>query len=164
MRGTGGQVWRLPAKAAAISALACAARSRPTRRDHWCLSARAAHRVCRRSSNGCDGRALTRSQTRSPGCRDGFRSVLSTGSKTSMTVRLIAGSCRAAASDLFLEMLLQPRHQLDEVARAEAVVELVHEDALPGVAAGAGRSRQREEVSTACDPGRRPTLDRRGPD
>jgi hypothetical protein len=35
-------------------------------------------------------------------------------------------------------MLLQPRHQLDEVARAEAVVELVDEDALPGVAHALG--------------------------
>ena len=68
-----------------------------------------------------------------------------------MTVRPIAGSYRAAASDLFLEMLLQPGHQLDKVAGAEAVVELVHEDALPGVAAGAGRARQGEEISAAGD-------------
>src|SRR5580693_5971356 len=61
-------------------------------------------------------------------------------------------------------MLLQPGHQLDEVARPEAIVELVHEDALPGVAAGARRARQGEEVSAAGDPGRRPALDRRGPD
>src|SRR6516164_8974734 len=61
-------------------------------------------------------------------------------------------------------MLLQPGHQLDEIARAEAVVELVHEDALPGVAAGAGRARQGEQIGAASDPGRRPALDRRGPD
>src|SRR6516165_1334802 len=201
MPGTGAEVSRLPAKAVAISAFACAARSRPTRRAQRCSSAAisphsahvtspppsacsaatiwssapqrmagsgssapAARRVCRRSSNGCDGPALMRSPTRSPGCREGFRSALSIDSKTSMTARPIAASCRAAASDLLLQMLLQPRHQLDEVARAEAVVELVHEDALPGVAAGAGRARQGEEVGAACDPGRRPTLDRRGPD
>src|SRR6516225_7817641 len=201
MPGTGAEVSRLPAKAAAISAFACAARSRPTRRAQWCSSAAisphsahvtspppsacsaatiwssapqrmagsgssapAARRVCRRSSNGCDGPALMRSPTRSPGCRDGFRSALSIDSKTSMTARPIAASCRAAASDLLLQMLLQPLHQLDEVARAEAVVELVHEDALPGVAARAGRARQGEEVGAAGDAGRRPALDRRGAD
>src|SRR6516165_5349322 len=201
MPGTGAEVSRLPAKAAAISAFACAARSRPTRRAQWCSSAAisphsahvtspppsacsaatiwssapqrmagsgssapTARRVCRRSSNGCDGPALMRSPTRSPGCREGFRSALSIDSKTSMTARPIAASCRAAASDLLLQMLLQPRHQLDEVARAEAVVELVHEDPLPGVAARAGRARQGEEVGAAGDAGRRPALDRRGAD
>src|SRR5271166_3570919 len=63
-----------------------------------------------------------------------------------------------------LQMRLQPRHQLDEVAGAEAVVELVHQDPLPGVAAGAGRARQGEEIGPAGNPGRRPALDRRGPD
>ena len=61
-------------------------------------------------------------------------------------------------------MLLQARHQLDEIARAEAVVELVHEDVLPGVAAGAGRAGQREEIGAAGDPGGGPALDRRGAD
>src|SRR6516162_11611327 len=201
MPGTGAEVSRLPAKAAAISAFACAERSRPTRRAQWCSSAAisphsahvtspppsacsaatiwssapqrmagsgssapAARRVCRRSSNGCDGPALMRSPTRSPGCREGFRSALSIDSKTSMTARPIAASCRAAASDLLLQMLLQPRHQLDEVARAEAVVELVDEDALPGIAAGARRPRQGEQIGAAGDPGGRPALDRRGAD
>src|ERR1700730_12375468 len=61
-------------------------------------------------------------------------------------------------------MLLQARHQLDEIAGAEAVVELVDENALPSVAAGARRARQREEVGAAGDPGRCPALDCRGPD
>src|SRR6202011_5420756 len=61
-------------------------------------------------------------------------------------------------------MLLQARHQLDEIARAEAVVELVDEDPLPGVAAGAGRPGQGEQIGPAGDPSRRPALDRRGPD
>src|SRR5207244_13497103 len=38
------------------------------------------------------------------------------------------------------------------------------EDAFPGVAAGAGRARQREEIGPTGDPGRCPALDRRGPD
>src|SRR5262249_1774623 len=63
-----------------------------------------------------------------------------------------------------LEMLLQARHQLDEVARAVAVVELVDEDALPAIAAGAGRARQREEIGAAGDAAGRPALDRRGAD
>jgi hypothetical protein len=41
-------------------------------------------------------------------------------------------------------VLLQTRHQLDEVAGTEAVVELMHENALPGVAAGARRAAQRD--------------------
>src|SRR5438094_2641542 len=61
-------------------------------------------------------------------------------------------------------MLLQPGHQLDEVAGAEAVVELVDKNALPSVAAGAGRSRQGEQIGAAGDPGRRAALDRRGAD
>src|ERR1700731_5241255 len=61
-------------------------------------------------------------------------------------------------------MLLQARHQLDEIARAEAVVELVDEDALPGVATGARRAGQREEIGAAGDTRRGPALDRRGTD
>src|SRR5690242_1200746 len=61
-------------------------------------------------------------------------------------------------------MLLQARHQLDEVARAKTVVELVGEDALPGVAAGARRARQGKEIGAAGDPRGRPALDRRGAD
>ena len=53
---------------------------------------------------------------------------------------LIAGSSRAGGSESALQMFLQPRHQLDEIAWAKAVVELVDEDALPGVSAGARRS------------------------
>src|ERR1700733_11453406 len=80
----------------------------------------------------------------------------------SMTARPIAGSSRCEGFEpLFL---LQPRHQLDEIARAEAVVELVDEDAVPGVAAGAGRARQREEIGAAGDPGSGAALDRRGAD
>src|SRR5262249_21763370 len=65
---------------------------------------------------------------------------------------------------LALQMLLQAGHQLDEVARAEAVVELGPEDALPGIAAGAGRSRQGEQIGAAGDPRGRAALDRRGAD
>src|SRR5204862_7790167 len=65
---------------------------------------------------------------------------------------------------LFRLVFLQSRHQLDEIARAEAVVELVDEDALPGIAAGAGRARQREQIGAAGDPGGGSALDRRGAD
>src|SRR5215831_3827396 len=61
-------------------------------------------------------------------------------------------------------MLLQPRHQLDEIAGAKAIVQLVHEDAFPGVAAGAGRARQGEKIGAARHAGCRAALDRRGPD
>src|SRR5260370_37476771 len=84
--------------------------------------------------------------------------------KTWTTGMPIAGSSRAAGFDSAFEMFLQARHQLDEVARAKAVIELVHEDALPGVAAGARRAGQSAEISAAGDSRRRPALDRRGAD
>src|SRR5947207_2008687 len=48
-------------------------------------------------------------------------------------------------------MLVEPRHDLDEIARAVAVIELVHEDLVPGVAAdlSSASSRVSETVSTA---------------
>src|SRR5688572_25599810 len=61
-------------------------------------------------------------------------------------------------------MLLQTRHQLDEVAGPEAVVELMDEDVVPGVLAGAWRSRQREQIGAAGDAGDGARLDGRGPD
>src|SRR6185312_2042563 len=74
------------------------------------------------------------------------------------------GSRPGVVSDSAVQVLLKPGHQLDEVARPETVVELVHEDALPGVAAGARRARQGEEIGAAGDACRRPALDRRGAD
>ena len=79
----------------------------------------------------------------------------SSGSKTSTMRKLIAGSARPGASKSALQVLLQPRHQLDEIARPKPVVELVHEDAFPGVAAGARRARQGEQIGAARDPRRR---------
>src|SRR5579862_94105 len=64
----------------------------------------------------------------------------------------------------FVAMLVEARHQLDEIAGAEAVVELVPQNVLPGIAAGAGRAGQREEVGAAGDAGGRPRLDRRRAD
>ncbi len=81
----------------------------------------------------------------------------------STTAPPIAGSRRCAGFESAI-VSMQPRHQLDEVARAEAVVELVDEDPVPGVAAGAGRAGQREEIGAAGDPGGGAALDRRGAD
>ena len=39
-------------------------------------------------------------------------------------------------------MFVEAGHDLDEVARAIAIIELVDEDAVPGVLAGAGPFRQ----------------------
>ena len=70
----------------------------------------------------------------------------------SMTAPPIAASRRGRGSEpLFLQ---QPRHQLDEVARAMPVIELGGEDALPGIAAGAGRSRQHEHEGVLGEAGR----------
>ncbi len=61
-------------------------------------------------------------------------------------------------------MLLEAGHDLDEIAGAEAVVELPVEDVVPGVPAGAGRAGQGEQVGAAGGAGRRPRLDRGGAD
>ena len=47
-------------------------------------------------------------------------------------------------------MLLEPRHELDEIAGAVAVVEL-RPQYLPAIAAGAGRAGQREKIGPAGD-------------
>src|SRR5580658_10050818 len=62
------------------------------------------------------------------------------------------------------QMLLQPRHQLDQIARPKPVVQLVPQNILPGVAAGAGRAGEGEEIGAAGDTGGGPRLDGRGPD
>src|SRR3954453_6577896 len=62
------------------------------------------------------------------------------------------------------QMLVQPRHDLDEIAGARAVVELGFEDAVPAVAAGAGRTWEAEDVGCARDAGRGAALDRRRSD
>src|SRR5438128_451603 len=84
----------------------------------------------------------------------------------SMTALPIAASPRSGGFDppLPLQVLLQARHQLDEIARAEAVVELMDEDPLPSVAAGAGRTGQREQIGAAGDPRGGAALDRRSAD
>jgi len=49
-------------------------------------------------------------------------------------------------------VLFEPRHQFDEIAGPEAIVELVLEDLVPAVAAGAGRAGQREQVVPPATP------------
>src|SRR6202042_842139 len=45
------------------------------------------------------------------------------------------------------QMLVKPRHDLDEIARPETIIELMHQNLVPGVLAGAGRARQTENIS-----------------
>src|SRR5438105_232602 len=59
------------------------------------------------------------------------------------------------------QMLVQARHDLDEVAGHVAIIELRLEDAVPGVLAGAGRAWQHEDEGGVDDAARRPALDRR---
>src|SRR5689334_21046215 len=47
------------------------------------------------------------------------------------------------------QVLVEPRHDLDEIARPRAVVELCRQNAVPGIAAGPGRARQAEDVGGA---------------
>src|SRR3546814_16849126 len=66
----------------------------------------------------------------------------------------IRGTTRGRNSGLSarrLEVFLQARHELDEVARPMAGVELELQDVLPAVLAGRGRPGQREEVGAVGD-------------
>src|SRR5881227_3173362 len=62
------------------------------------------------------------------------------------------------------QVLVEPRHDLDEIAGPIAVVELLRENTVPAVAAGARRSRQAEDKSRAGEAGGGAALDRRGAD
>src|SRR5579883_2705483 len=57
-------------------------------------------------------------------------------------------ACSAAPRDL---AFVQARHELGEIAGAEADVELVAQDVVPAVLAGAGRAGQREDVGAVGD-------------
>ena len=59
-------------------------------------------------------------------------------------------------------MLLQARHDLDEIAGTVAVVELPLEDVVPRILAGAGRARQAEDVGALRQAGAGARLDRGG--
>src|SRR5216110_1553044 len=59
---------------------------------------------------------------------------------------------------------VQARHQLGEIAGPEADVELLAQDVVPAVLAGAGRARQREDVGGIGDTRGGSTLHGRGAD
>ena len=48
-------------------------------------------------------------------------------------------------------MLLESRHDLDEVARTIPIVELFDEDVVPSILAGSRAPRQSEQVCAACN-------------
>src|SRR5260221_8025231 len=62
------------------------------------------------------------------------------------------------------QMFVEPRHDLNEVTGPRAVIELGAKDAVPAVAAGAGRTRQAEDEGGARNAGGGAALDRRGAD
>ncbi len=61
-------------------------------------------------------------------------------------------------------MLLKPGHDLDEIAGHMAVIELILQNLIPAVAAGARGARQAEDVFASGDAGGRPRLHGRGAD
>ena len=61
-------------------------------------------------------------------------------------------------------MLVEPRQDFHEIARSVAIIELVRQDLVPGVLAGAGRARQAEHISRVGDAGGSARLYRRGAD
>ena len=129
--------------------------------------ARRAPRRCARWRRGSRGRrscrtrpasipaAAGRGRGRAPGRPDGPASA---GFRSS--------SLRPADRPRLLPppVLLQPRHDLHEIAGLVPVVELRRQDAVPGVPAGPGRARQREEIGPPRHPGAGPALHRGGAD
>src|SRR5436309_8035161 len=73
-------------------------------------------------------------------------------------------TAESGARLLRLHMLEQARHELDEVAGAEAAVELPAQNVVPGVLAGAGRARHGEEIGPLGDAAGGAALHRRGAD
>src|SRR3954454_25160065 len=61
-------------------------------------------------------------------------------------------------------MLLQTRHQFDEVARPVSTIQLPAQNLLPTIAASARRAGQSEQVSPARNAAGGSALDRRGLD
>src|SRR6478672_3896107 len=61
-------------------------------------------------------------------------------------------------------MLVEPRHDLDEIAGPRAVIELRAQNAVPAVAAGAGRTGQAEDEGRPRHAGGDAALDGRGAD
>src|SRR4030088_3598355 len=61
-------------------------------------------------------------------------------------------------------MFVQPRHDLDEIARPRPVIKLGRENAVPGVAARARRARKAEDESGTGNSGGSTALDGRGAD
>src|SRR5476651_1844442 len=59
---------------------------------------------------------------------------------------------------------VEARHQFREVAGPEADVELLAQDVVPPVLAGAGGARQSEDIGRVGDAGRGAALHRRGAD
>jgi len=64
--------------------------------------------------------------------------------------KLRKGSCGLAAAAF--QMLGKARHDFHEIARHVPVVELVFQDTVPGVAAGAGGARQHEDEGLVDKP------------
>src|SRR5690348_16780563 len=71
---------------------------------------------------------------------------------------------RRALRLLAAQMLVEPRQYLDEIARTVAVIELVHQDVVPRILAGAGGAGQAENISRFRNAGCRARLDRRRAD
>src|SRR5688572_1997745 len=63
-----------------------------------------------------------------------------------------------------LQVLIQPRHDLHEVARPVPVIELIFQDLIPGIAAGTGRTGYTENISRARHSGGGARLNRGGAD
>ena len=61
-------------------------------------------------------------------------------------------------------MLFQAGQNLDEIARAAAIIELMHQNRVPGVLAGPGRAGQRKHIRAANHPGGRARLNGCQPD
>src|SRR3989475_5273998 len=121
------------------------ARSSPARRGSW---------SCASSNIGSDPSVST------VGAIDSARCKTAEQIKASKDAALHRRAFGFGAA----QMLVETRHDLDEIAGTVTVVELVQKDLVPRVAAGAGRARQAEDVGAAGNASGRARLDRRGAD
>ena len=76
-------------------------------------------------------------------CSGTTRRISGTGAETRLYYPF--GLQRGSAAGAPFEMFIEARHDLNKIAGHVAVVELVGQNAIPGVLAGTGRSRQAKD-------------------
>jgi hypothetical protein len=92
--------------------------------------------------------------------RSGARITAITRTRTQQNIKASAETDSRRLLRRGFQVLLQPRHQLDQVAGAEPIVELMHQYVVPRILHSTSAARQREQVGTAGDTTERARLHR----